>query len=172
MVYNPNGAFLPPNQEKLEQDYHRLLGDNFGIVFNRLYALANMPIQRFGSWLVSKGQFQTYMATLRQAHRDENLDSVMCRSTLSVGYDGYLYDCDFNQMLKLPLAGREQPTHLRDFLRWRGSSRDRRGGTLLRLHRRPGFQLRRSFVMSVQPGSCSAVNVLFLCTHNSAQHLG
>ena len=116
LVYNPNGAFLPPNQAQLEQDYHRLLGDNFGIVFNRLYALANMPIQRFGSWLVSKGQFQTYMATLRQAHRDENLDSVMCRSTLSVGYDGYLYDCDFNQMLKLPLAGREQPTHLRDFL--------------------------------------------------------
>lgn len=116
LVYNPNGAFLPPNQEELEQDYRRLLGDNFGIVFNRLYALANMPIQRFGSWLISKGHFQTYMATLRHAHRDGNLDSVMCRSTISVGYDGYLYDCDFNQMLKLPLAGRGRSTHLRDIL--------------------------------------------------------
>lgn len=116
LVYNPNGAFLPPNQTALEQDYHRLLGENFGIVFHRLYALVNMPIQRFGSWLLSKGHFQTYMATLRDAHRDENLASVMCRSTLSVGYDGHLYDCDFNQMLKLPLAGREQPTHLRDLL--------------------------------------------------------
>ncbi|HEX5662846.1 MAG TPA: arsenosugar biosynthesis radical SAM (seleno)protein ArsS [Xanthomonadaceae bacterium] len=116
LVYNPNGAFLPPNQEALEQTYHRLLGDNFGIVFHRLYALANMPIQRFGSWLLSKGQFQGYMDTLRNAHREENLASVMCRSTLSVGYDGQLYDCDFNQMFKLPLAGREQPTHLRDLL--------------------------------------------------------
>lgn len=116
LVYNPNGAFLPPNQEALEQTYHRLLGDNFGIVFHRLYALANMPIQRFGSWLLSKGQFQGYMDTLRNAHREENLASVMCRSTLSVGYDGQLYDCDFNQMFKLPLAGREQPTRLRDLL--------------------------------------------------------
>lgn len=114
LVYNPNGAFLPPNQSGLEQDYRRLLGANFGIVFNRLYALANMPIQRFGSWLLSKGHFQTYMATLRHAHRDENLPSVMCRSTLSVGYDGRLYDCDFNQMLALPLGGREGHTHLRD----------------------------------------------------------
>jgi radical SAM/Cys-rich protein len=116
LVYNPNGAFLPPGQEALEQTYHRLLGENFGIVFNRLYALANMPIQRFGSWLLSKGQFQGYMDTLRNAHRDENLASVMCRSTLSVGYDGQLYDCDFNQMFKLPLAGRDRPTHLRDLL--------------------------------------------------------
>ena len=116
LVYNPNGAFLPPNQEALEQTYHRLLGENFGIVFNRLYALANMPIQRFGSWLLSKGQFQGYMDTLRGAHRDENLASVMCRSTLSVGYDGQLFDCDFNQMFKLPLAGRERPSHLRELL--------------------------------------------------------
>lgn len=116
LVYNPNGAFLPPSQATLEQNYRRLLGDNFGLVFNRLYTLANMPIQRFGSWLISKDRFQTYMTTLRHAHRDENLDSVMCRSTISVDYDGNLYDCDFNQMLKLPLAGREQPTHLRDLL--------------------------------------------------------
>ena len=116
LVYNPNGAFLPPEQSALEADYHRLLGDNFGIVFNHLYALANMPIQRYGSWLLSKGHFATYMATLRGAHQDANLASVMCRSTLSVDYNGELYDCDFNQMLKLPLGGRAQPTHLRDLL--------------------------------------------------------
>ena len=116
LVYNPNGAFLPPEQSALEADYRRLLGDNFGIVFNHLYALANMPIQRYGSWLLSKGHFATYMATLRNAHRDENLAAVMCRSSVSVDYNGYLYDCDFNQMLKLPLGGREQPTHLRDLL--------------------------------------------------------
>ena len=116
LVYNPNGAFLPPEQTKLEADYRHLLGDNFGIAFNRLYALANMPIQRFGSWLMSKGHFDTYMATLRNAHQDSNLESVMCRSTLSVGYDGNLFDCDFNQMLRLPLAGRRENTHLRDLL--------------------------------------------------------
>ncbi len=116
LVYNPNGAFLPPEQKKLEKDYRELLGDNFGIAFNHLYALANMPIQRFGSWLLSKGKFDSYMETLRNAHQDANLDAVMCRSTLSVGYDGHLYDCDFNQMLKLPLAGRKQETHLRDLL--------------------------------------------------------
>ncbi|MEJ7745542.1 MAG: arsenosugar biosynthesis radical SAM (seleno)protein ArsS [Luteimonas sp.] len=125
LVYNPNGAFLPPDQARLEADYRLLLWDNFGIVFNHLYALANMPIQRFGSWLLSKGQFASYMGTLKAAHDDENLAGVMCRSTISVGYDGYLYDCDFNQMLKLPLGGREQPTHLRDLL---GSAPPRRIG--------------------------------------------
>ena len=116
LVYNPNGAFLPPAQAQLEVQYRQLLGDNFGIHFNRLYALANMPIQRFGSWLLSKGKFTDYMETLRNAHQDANLDGVMCRSTLSVGYDGEVYDCDFNQMLKLPLAGRAKNTHLRDLL--------------------------------------------------------
>ena len=116
LVYNPNGAFLPPEQSALEAQYRRLLGDNFGIVFNQLFALANMPIQRFGSWLLSKGHFGTYMATLRDAHRDENIESVMCRSSVSVDYNGNLYDCDFNQMLKLPLGGREHSTHLRDLL--------------------------------------------------------
>ncbi len=116
LVYNPNGAYLPPPQEQLETQYRQLLGDNFGIRFNRLYALANMPIQRFGSWLLSKGKFNDYMDTLRNAHQDANLDGVMCRSTLSVGYDGEVYDCDFNQMLKLPLAGRKVGTHLRDLL--------------------------------------------------------
>jgi radical SAM/Cys-rich protein len=116
LVYNPNGAFLPPQQEKLEADYKRLLGDNFGIVFNRLYALANMPIQRFGSWLQSKGQFEAYMGKLRAAHRDDNLDAVMCRTLVSVDYNGELFDCDFNQMLKMPLGGGSAPRHLGDLL--------------------------------------------------------
>src|SRR5690606_38216939 len=116
LVYNPGGAFLPPDQVKLEADYKRLLGENFGIVFNHLYALANMPIQRFGSMLISKGQFDAYLATLQGAHRDENLAAVMCRSLLSVDYRGYLYDCDFNQMLDLPAAGSSAQPHLRDLL--------------------------------------------------------
>jgi len=114
LVYNPQGASLPPPQAKLENDYRKILGDR-GIVFNRLLTLANMPIQRFGSMLVSKGTFGSYMALLRSAHRDENLASVMCRSLVSIDWQGYLYDCDFNQMLGLPLrvAGRPR-LHLRD----------------------------------------------------------
>lgn len=119
LVYNPNGAFLPPDQVALRDDYTRLLGDNFGIVFNDLFALANMPIQRYGSWLLSKGHFDGYMATLREAHRPENLPGVMCRSMVSVDYQGYVYDCDFNQMLHLPLGASERQfgdarPHLRD----------------------------------------------------------
>ena len=113
LVYNPQGPSLPPPQAQLEADYKRILGERFGIVFNRLFTLANMPIQRFGSMLVSKGQFAPYMALLRSAHRAENLESVMCRSLVSVDWQGYLYDCDFNQMLGLPLriAGRPR-THV------------------------------------------------------------
>ncbi len=117
LVYNPQGPSLPPPQAGLESDYKRVLGEKAGIVFNRLYTLANMPIQRFGSMLISKGQFNGYMALLRSAHSDANLDSVMCRSLVSVDWRGYLYDCDFNQMLGLPLAvaGRSRP-HLKDVL--------------------------------------------------------
>ena len=117
LVYNPQGPTLPPAQERLEADYKRVLGEAFGIAFNGLHTLANMPIQRFGSTLVSKGQFNAYMQLLRGAHRDENLEAVMCRSLVSVVWQGYLYDCDFNQMLGLPLrlAGKARP-HLRDAL--------------------------------------------------------
>ena len=117
LVYNPQGASLPPPQATLEADYKRILFADAGIVFNRLYTIANMPIQRFGSMLVSKGQFREYMALLRAAHREENLDGVMCRSLVSVDWQGYLYDCDFNQMLGIPLAvkGRGR-THLKDVL--------------------------------------------------------
>jgi radical SAM/Cys-rich protein len=117
LVYNPQGPSLPPPQAKLEADYKRILGASFGIVFNRLYTLANMPIQRFGSTLVTQGQFNGYMQLLRGAHRDENLEGVMCRSLVSIDWRGYLYDCDFNQMLGLPLvvAGRARP-HLSDVI--------------------------------------------------------
>jgi radical SAM/Cys-rich protein len=103
LVYNPQGPTLPPAQAKLEADYKRILGEQHGIVFNKLYTLANMPIQRFGSMLVSKGKFGAYMELLHASHRDENLASVMCRSLVSVDWQGYVYDCDFNQMLGLPL---------------------------------------------------------------------
>ncbi len=113
LVYNPQGAKLPPPQASLEADYKRVLGERFGIAFNRLYTIANMPIQRFGSMLVSKGEFNGYMKLLHEAHRPENLESVMCRSTVSVDWQGYLYDCDFNQMLglRLQVAGNAR-THL------------------------------------------------------------
>jgi radical SAM/Cys-rich protein len=108
LVYNPQGPVLPPPQAALEADYRRVLGEAFGITFNRLFTLANMPIRRFGSTLVSKGEFDRYMNLLRDAHRDDNVDGVMCRSLVSVDWRGHLYDCDFNQMLDLPLtlAGR------------------------------------------------------------------
>ena len=117
LVYNPQGAALPPAQDKLEADYKRILGEQHAIAFNRLYTMANMPIQRFGSTLISKGQFNAYMDLLRGAHQDGNLDGVMCRSLVSIDWRGHLYDCDFNQMLGLPLAvaGRPWP-HLGDVL--------------------------------------------------------
>lgn len=104
LVYNPQGPSLPPPQAALEAAYREHLGEEFGIVFTRLFTLANMPIQRFGSMLVSKGEFNRYLDLLRGAHRDENLAGVMCRSLVSVDWQGYLYDCDFNQQLGLPLA--------------------------------------------------------------------
>ncbi|MCE2915377.1 MAG: arsenosugar biosynthesis radical SAM (seleno)protein ArsS [Rubrivivax sp.] len=117
LVYNPLGPNLPPAQGPLEADYKRELMQHFGIRFDHLFVLANMPIQRFGSTLISQGRFQTYMALLKGAHRAENLATVMCRSLVSVDWQGHLYDCDFNQMLSLPatLNGRSRP-HLRDLL--------------------------------------------------------
>ena len=104
LVYNPQGPSLPPAQDRLEADYKRILGETFGIRFNRLLTLANMPIQRFGSTLISKGQFNQYMTLLHESHRVENLAAVMCRTLISVDWQGDVYDCDFNQMLDLPLT--------------------------------------------------------------------
>jgi radical SAM/Cys-rich protein len=115
LVFNPQGPSLPPAQAALEADYRRVLRDDYGVLFNELFVLANMPIQRFGATLVSKGEFDGYMTLLRGAHRPENLPDVMCRGLVSVDHEGFLHDCDFNQMLKLPLGGGGRP-HLRDLL--------------------------------------------------------
>lgn len=117
MVYNPQGPTLPPDQQSLESDFKRELRRHFDIEFNALYALANMPIKRFGSTLVSKGQFQRYMNLLKANYEPGNLNSLMCRSMVSVDWQGYLYDCDFNQQLSLemPLSGKRRG-HLRDLL--------------------------------------------------------
>jgi radical SAM/Cys-rich protein len=117
LVYNPLGPSLPPAQEKLESDYKRELRLHFGIEFNRLFTLANMPIKRFGSTLITQGKFASYMQLLRSAHNPGNLDGVMCRSLVSVDYRGYLYDCDFNQMLGIPLVVAGKPRrHVTDLL--------------------------------------------------------
>jgi radical SAM/Cys-rich protein len=117
LVYNPIGACLPPAQQELEAAYKRELAGRYGIVFDRLYTLANMPIARFGSTLVSQGSFAAYMNLLKGAHNPANVDTVMCRSLVSVDYRGYLYDCDFNQMLGIPIVGADRPRlHLRDLL--------------------------------------------------------
>jgi radical SAM/Cys-rich protein len=116
LVYNPQGPSLPPPQDALEADYKRELGQ-FGVSFNRLHTLANMPIQRFGSTLISKGEFETYLDLLRHAHLDANLDGVMCRNLISVDWRGFVYDCDFNQMLGLPMAhGANERVHLSDLI--------------------------------------------------------
>jgi len=117
LVYNPQGAVLPPPQGPLQDDYKRELMAHFGIVFNQLYALTNMPIQRFGSTLISKGGFQSYLQLLKDSFQADNLDTVMCRSMLSVDWQGQLYDCDFNQMLGLRAkVGALATAHLRDLL--------------------------------------------------------
>jgi radical SAM/Cys-rich protein len=117
LVYNPTGPYLPPSQVELEQEYKKQLLDQNGVVFNRLLTLANMPIQRFGSTLISKGQFNDYMDLLKSAHQDSNLSTVMCRDLLSVDWQGFIYDCDFNQMLALPIqAGDKDKPHLRDLV--------------------------------------------------------
>jgi len=117
LVYNPQGPSLPPPQAALQADYKRELAAHFGIVFNELYALTNMPIQRFGSTLVSKGSFRGYMQLLKASFQPHHLDTVMCRSLVSVDWQGELYDCDFNQMLGLRarVGARARP-HLRDLL--------------------------------------------------------
>lgn len=117
LVYNPLGPYLPPPQAKLEEDYKRELGERYGIRFNHLYTLANMPIRRFGHTLIARGEFDQYLDLLEKSHRPENLERVMCRTLISVDWRGYVYDCDFNQMLDLPMpapdAGR---AHLRDLI--------------------------------------------------------
>ncbi|MEZ5529989.1 MAG: arsenosugar biosynthesis radical SAM protein ArsS [Porticoccaceae bacterium] len=107
LVYNPGGAFLPPAQEVLERDYKVRLLEDFDIRFNQLYTITNMPISRFGATLLAKGQYQAYMQLLKDNFQAENLAPLMCRTTVSVDWRGQLYDCDFNQMLDLPMPLRK-----------------------------------------------------------------
>lgn len=117
LVYNPVGPYLPPAQEALETDYKQRLKAEYGVVFNELFTIANMPIARFGSTLISKGGFDAYMDLLKGAYNPSNLDSVMCRSLISVDWRGHAYDCDFNQMLGMPLPGQGAgPAQLRDLM--------------------------------------------------------
>jgi len=115
LVFNPQGPTLPPEQQALEQDYKRELKVQFGIEFNQLFVLANMPIQRFGSTLISKGQFHGYMDLLKANYDSNNLAGLMCRSMVSVDWQGQLSDCDFNQQLNMPIQALAKP-HLRDLL--------------------------------------------------------
>jgi radical SAM/Cys-rich protein len=109
LVFNPQNAVLPPDQQSLEQAYKQHLLEDCGIVFNRLYAIVNMPIKRFGSMLVSQGRFDAYLNLLRNSFREDNLAQLMCLNTLSIDWQGFVYDCDFNQMLALPLGAMAKP---------------------------------------------------------------
>ena len=116
LVYNPTGPYLPPSQQSLVLDYKRELS-KYGVTFNHLFTLTNMPIARFGSTLISKNQFNEYMTLLKDAHQDSNLKNVMCRDLISIDWQGYVYDCDFNQMLGIPMfvKNKSRP-HLRDLM--------------------------------------------------------
>jgi radical SAM/Cys-rich protein len=113
LVYNPAGAFMPGSQEGLERQFKRVLLDEFGIVFNDLYAITNIPVSRYLDYLIASGNYEGYMEKLVNAFNPSAAQSVMCRSTISVGWDGQLYDCDFNQMLDLNVASSVR--HVRDF---------------------------------------------------------
>ncbi|MCK4834575.1 MAG: arsenosugar biosynthesis radical SAM protein ArsS [Gammaproteobacteria bacterium] len=133
LVYNPQGINLPPSQNVLEPAYKKELKQRFGIAFNNLYTITNMPIKRFGSTLLSKGLFDEYMQLLKSSYSKENLAGLMCRTTLSVDWQGYAYDCDFNQMLELPAglavaelsSGAAKQIHINDLLQ-----RDLKGGDI------------------------------------------
>jgi radical SAM/Cys-rich protein len=114
LVYNPVGAHLPPPQEKLEADYKRVLAEEYGVVFDQLFTITNMPIHRFAEDLRRKGELDEYMDTLVAAHNPAAVANVMCTSMVSVGWDGVLYDCDFNQMLEMSLEGDGGPLRIQE----------------------------------------------------------
>jgi radical SAM/Cys-rich protein len=103
LVYNPVGPHLPPPQEKLEQDYRKILAEQFGIVFNQLFCLTNMPITRYATHLKLRGEYDRYRELLSESFNAATLEHVMCRNLISIGWNGSVYDCDFNQMLDLPM---------------------------------------------------------------------
>jgi radical SAM/Cys-rich protein len=113
LVYNPVGPHLPPPQEKLEQDYKDILNEQFGLVFNQLFCLTNMPITRYATHLKLRGEYDSYMNLLESSFNPSTLEQVMCRNLISVGWEGLIYDCDFNQMLNLPIRDRAgKPLHI------------------------------------------------------------
>jgi radical SAM/Cys-rich protein len=112
LVFNPAGALLPPSQSSLERDFKERLARQYDITFNSLFAITNMPISRFLDYLLNSGNYETYMQELVDSFNPTAIDSLMCRNMLSVGWDGYLYDCDFNQMLDLKTNNIE---HIKDF---------------------------------------------------------
>ena len=114
LVYNPSGAFLPPNQAGLERSYKEELSQHFGVEFNQLFTITNLPISRFLEYLIASDNYDTYMDKLINAFNPAAAEGVMCRNTISVGWDGYLYDCDFNQMLELKVE-KSAPRHVKDF---------------------------------------------------------
>ena len=116
LIHNPVGASLPPPQASLEADYKRELAQRWDVRFNRLFTITNMPIARFGAVLLANGGYETYMQLLRDNYSEANLDTLMCRSLISVDWQGYLFDCDFNQMLEMPLLVSDRRRHLRDLL--------------------------------------------------------
>lgn len=116
LVYNPVGPVLPPPQAGLEADYKRELGQRYAIAFNQLFTITNMPISRFGAVLLSQGQYTDYMGLLRDNFSEHNMAGLMCRSLVSVDWQGFVYDCDFNQMLELPVLASDSRLHLRDLL--------------------------------------------------------
>ncbi|NNE54563.1 MAG: radical SAM/Cys-rich domain protein, partial [Flavobacteriales bacterium] len=113
LVYNPSGAFLPPEQSILERDFKVALKEDFGIEFNSLFAITNLPISRFLEYLIASDNYEDYMYALVEAYNPAAVDGVMCKNTISVSWDGYLFDCDFNQMLALPVAAKSK--HLSEF---------------------------------------------------------
>ena len=119
LVYNPTGPYLPPPQDSLQRDYKTFLAEKFGIEFNRLFTITNMPIARFGSTLLSKGEFEGYMTLLKDSFSVANMNGLMCINQLSIDWQGYVYDCDFNQMLNMNVRDREnmQKLHIRDVLK-------------------------------------------------------
>ncbi len=114
LVHNPTGAFLPAEQTSLESQFKRKLQNNYGIVFNNLFVITNLPISRFLEYLIASNNYQAYMEKLANAFNPAAAAGVMCRNTISIGWDGYLYDCDFNQMLNLTLES-DAPKHIKDF---------------------------------------------------------
>ena len=114
LVYNPNGAFLPGPQAELEADYKRELKEHFGIVFNKLYTITNLPIARFASYLKNNNKLADYMALLNDAFNPATVNGLMCRNTINVSWHGEVFDCDFNQMLKMQWRDGERALSLWD----------------------------------------------------------